>query len=573
MITAKYEDFTVPKEHYLTIPESGESCYEYMLKCYEMIKKDIGDYDAFCVPVADQTSSVKMSSFIDEIERLAAYLHSTGIKKGDVFTVFLPSCSHSFTTLYALNKLGVTINYVHPLTPPQAFLEITALTKSKGVFMLDLAAASYAPLIEKLGLNTIVCSVSDHCDGMAYKYAVYNEQQNAVVPELKTAVKYKDAINNNLPKVPTVENFGSETGFYLHGGGTTGKSKTVKLTSRHFNSLAYKLYLQDQPHDYKTAQAICVLPCFHAFGLGGSIHYAVCNAYKPFVMPKFDAHQANELIRKFNVIEILGVPKMFQKMLDCDNFENEGTKNLAMCFAGGDVVSDNLLNRFDSIMEKHGAAARLGRGYGLTEMCGVMTSNGAEHYKKESNGYALAGLSIDIWDENGKSLKAGEIGEIACSGDLIMEGYLPDGVINESGIYTDENGTKWIKTGDMGYLDEEGYLYFCGRKKRIMVISGYNIYPATIEEKVDSLDYINEVCAVEAKDRQTGKPIIKLCVSFAENVTDKQAALEELKTFCKNNIEAYACPREYVVLPLLPRTKMDKIDFMALEKDDIKSAV
>ena len=286
-------------------------------------------------------------------------------------------------------------------------------------------------------------------------------------------------------------------------------------------------------------------------------------------MAKFDAHQANELIRKYNVIEILGVPKMFQKMLDCDNFENEGTKNLAMCFAGGDVVSENLLNRFDSIMEKHGASARLGRGYGLTEMCGVMTSNGAEHYKKESNGYPLAGLIIDILDENGKSLPDGEIGEIACSGDLIMEGYLPDGVINESGIYTDKNGVNWIKTGDMGYLDSEGYLYFCGRKKRIMIISGYNIYPATIEEKVEALDYISEVCAVEAKDRKTGKPIIKLCVSFTDKVTDKEAATNELKTFCENNIEAYACPREYVVLDALPRTKMDKIDFMTLAKEEV----
>lgn len=569
MIEAKYENFTVPKEHYLVIPKDEESCYEYMLGCYERIKKDIGDFDAFCVPVADQESSVKMSDFIDEIERLAAYLHSAGFKRGDTFTVFLPSCSHAFTTLYALNKLGIKINYVHPLTPPQAFLESMALTKSKGVFMLDLAAAKYAPLIEKMGINTIVCSVSDHCDGIAYKYAVYNEQQNAVVPEMKTAVRYKAAVNNGLPKADTEKNFGKEVGFYLNGGGTTGKSKTVKLTSRHFNSLAYKLYLQDLPHDYKTAHAICVLPCFHAFGLGGSIHYAVCNAFKPFVMAKFDAHQANELIRKYNVIEILGVPKMFQKMLDCDNFENEGTKNLAMCFAGGDVVSENLLNRFDSIMEKHGASARLGRGYGLTEMCGVMTSNGAEHYKKESNGYPLAGLVIDILDENGKSLPDGEIGEIACSGDLIMEGYLPDGVINESGIYTDKNGVNWIKTGDMGYLDSEGYLYFCGRKKRIMIISGYNIYPATIEEKVEALDYISEVCAVEAKDRKTGKPIIKLCVSFTDKVTDKDAATNELKTFCENNIEAYACPREYVVLDALPRTKMDKIDFMTLAKEDI----
>lgn len=563
MIVSKYEDFTVPKEHYLRMPEN-QSCYEYMLECTKRISNDIGDFDAFVVPVADQTSATKVSKLVCDIEKLAAFLASKGYKKGDVLTVFLPTCAHAFTAFYALNKLGIIANFVHPLTPPQSLVEILQVTKSKGIFMLDLAAGPFAPLIEKLPVPVIVCSVSDYCDGTAYKYAVYNEMQNAKVPELSNIIRFKDIMAMDLPKVETQSGIGNEVGFYLHGGGTTGKSKTVIHTSYVFNSLAYKLYLLDQPHDYKTSHALCVLPCFHAFGLGGSMHYALCNAYKPIVMPKFDPHQANELIRKFNVEEILGVPKMFQKMMDCDNFENEGTKNLSLCFAGGDIVSDAFIERFDSIMKKHGAKARLGRGYGLTEMCGVMTSNNTEHYSKESAGYPLAGITLDIWDENGNSLEPGQIGEIVATGDLIMQGYLPDGVIKESGIYTDENGTKWIKTGDIGYLDKDGFIYFTGRKKRIIIIAGYNVYPGSIEEVVDKLDYVSEVCAVQGYD-ETGKPIVKLVVSFAQNVQDKEKALEDLKKYCEETAEyAYAIPRKYVVMDALPRTKMDKIDFMKL---------
>ena len=561
MPTVTYDEYRVPKEHYLAIPEK-QSCYEYLQECYKKLEKDIGDYTAFVIPVADQTSETKMSKLFADVEKLASYLAFKGLKKGDVYTVFLPTCSHAFTAFYALNKLGVIANFVHPLTPPQALMQIMQLTKSNGLFILDIAAAPFASVIEQY--PTIVCSVSDYCDGTAYKYAVYNEMQNAKVPEYDTVTRFKDIMGMNLEPVPTVKGCGEDVGFYLHGGGTTGKSKTVIHTSKVFNSLAYKLYLLDQPHDYKTAHALCVLPCFHAFGLGGSMHYALCNAYKPIVMPKFDAVQANELIRKFNVIEILGVPKMFQKMIDCDNFENEGTKNLAMCFAGGDIVSDALLDRFDGLMKKHGAAARLGRGYGLTEMCGVMTSNGGDHYKRDSAGYPLAGVTIEIWDDNGNKLPAGESGEIVARGDLMMQGYLPDGVVADDGIYVDENGTKWIRTGDVGYLDEDGFVYFTSRKKRIIIIAGYNIYPSTIEEKVDRLDYISEVCAVQGYDETTGKPLVKLCVSFAEQVEDKQAALEELKKFCHENIEAYACPRKFEAFDLLPRTKMDKIDFMKL---------
>ncbi|MGN1417708.1 MAG: class I adenylate-forming enzyme family protein [Acutalibacteraceae bacterium] len=563
MATSRFEDFNPPKERYLRQPED-QSCYEYMLECYDRISKDIGDYDAFVVPVADQYSETKMSKMIADVEKFASYLTSIGIKKGDVFTVFLPTSAHAFIALYALTKLGVIANYVHPLTPPQAFVEVLQLTKSKGIMMLDIAAGPFAPLLEKLPVPVVVCSTSDYCDGIAYQYALHNEMQNAKVPDLPNVTRYKDIMAMDLPPVPTVKGEGKKTSFYLHGGGTTGKSKTVILTSYAFNSLAYKYYVLDQPHDYKTAHCICALPCFHAYGLAGSMHYGLCNAYKPILFPKFDPHQANEMIRKLNVTEILGVPKMFQKMMDSDNFENEGLKNLAMCFAGGDIVSDACIERFNNAMIKHGAKARLGRGYGLTEMCGCASTNCYDHHRSQSVGYPLPGLTVEIWDDDAKELPVGEVGEIVLSGDLIMQGYLADGIVPDNGIYTDENGTQWIRTGDMGYLDEDGFIYFSGRKKRIIIIAGYNIYPSTIEEIVDKLDYISEVCAVQGYDDETGKPLVKLVVSFADSVTDKEKALEDLKAYCAANIEGYGCPRKYVVMDLLPRTKMEKIDFMKL---------
>ena len=145
-----------------------------------------------------------------------------------------------------------------------------------------------------------------------------------------------------------------------------------------------------------------------------------------------------------------------------------------------------------------------------------------------------------------------------------MNRYLPDEDVTETGIYTDANGKNWIRTGDMGYLDEDGHLIFSGRKKRIIIIAGYNIYPATIEEKVSRLDYIKEVCAVQGYDDETGKPLVKLCVSLTDPEADKDEVIEKLKKFCHDNIEGYACPRKFVVLDLLPRTKMEKIDFLKL---------
>ena len=555
-------DYGPHPEQYLRAPET-QSCYEYLHECYNRIRKDLGDdYIAFMVPVADQESAVRMPRLLADVEKLASYFASIGLKKGDVYTVFLPTCGHAVVALYALNKLGVIANYVHPMTPPNALAEIMAHTNSKGILTLDLLAVPFAPLLKNY--PTVVGSVSDFCDGVALQYALYNENQNAQLPEIESYTLYRDILKMELPEAELVKDMGKQDAFYMHGSGTTGKSKTIRLSSYAFNSLAYKFYLLDLPHDYKTAHAISAIPCFHAYGLAGVIHYGICNAYKPFLCAKFDAHQTNDIIRKYNVIEFIGVPKMFQKMMQEDNFENEGTKNLAMVFAGSDIVSKAFVDEFDAIMEKHGASARMCRGYGLTEVCGVVTSNGgAGPYCKDSTGFPLYGLTIEIWDDDGNKLPTGEVGEICVTGDSIMNGYLPDDVINESGIYTDENGTNWIRTGDMGYLDEDGFMYFAGRKKRIIIISGYNIYPATIEEKVDTLGYINEVCAVQGYS-EDGKPLVKLVVSLFDKEADHDKIKAELKAFCEANLESIAVPRKYEIMELLPRTKMDKIDFMKL---------
>ena len=565
---ASYSEYPVPKEHYLHMP-TDESCYEYLHMCYERISKDIGDFTAFVTPIADQLSDTSMTKFFADIEKLSAYFSNCGLKKGDVVAIFLPTCGHALTVFYALNKLGIIANFIHPLLPPDALSAALEHTKSKMLVVLDVMCAPFAAVIEKY--PTIVCSLSDYCDGVALQYALYNEKQNAHVPELEKIVRFKDAINNDYPIPEADKRPGRADAVYMHGGGTTGKSKTIILSSPAFNHVSYKYYLLDEKHDYKTAHSLCTLPCFHAFGLGGAMMYALCNAYKPILITKFDAVQVNEIIRKRNVIEILSVPKMYQGLAAAPNFENEGLKNLAMTFAGGDLVSLEFVEKFNATLKKHGSTARLGRGYGLTEMCAACTSNGnsgdpnsKRRYKEETCGYPLAGVDLEIWDDDGKKVPQGTVGEVVVSGENMMNRYLPDEDVTETGIFTDENGKNWIKTGDMGYLDEDGHLIFSGRKKRIIIIAGYNIYPATIEEQVSRLDYIREVCAVQGYDEKTGKPLVKLCVSLTDPNADKEKVIEDLKKFCKDKIEGYACPRKFAVLDVLPRTKMEKIDFLKL---------
>lgn len=555
-------DFRISADNYLHKP-TDESCYDYLKMSYERISKDLGgDYTAFVTPVGPVESETSMLRLFSDIEKMASFISSKGIGKGDVMTAFLPTCGHAFTAFYALIKLGVVANFVHPLTPPHQLQEIIDHTKSRGVFMLDLFAGAYQSIIENN--LTIVCSTSDFCDGVAYQYAKGNEMQNAHVPEHENVYRYMDIMAMNLPEVPSVEHPGKDDAIYLHGGGTTGRSKTIIHSNYSFNFLAYSMYALDPQHDYSNSYTLCVLPCFHAYGLGVAMHYSLCNAYRPIMISKFDAVQANNLIAKYCVNEILGVPRMFQKMIEADNFENEGVKNLHVLSVGGDYVSNEFVDYFNTKIAALGAKGRLGRGYGLTEMCAVCTTNsGIDHPKSTTVGIPIYGTTLEIWDENCNKLPTGKMGEVVVSGETMMNRYLPDDFIQETGIYTDENGKNWVRTGDVGYLDEDGHLVFTSRIKRIIIIAGYNIYPATIEEKVLKLDYINEACACQGYDDK-GKPYVKLVVSLTDENADREEIKARLMDFCKENIEGYACPRKIEIMDLLPRTKMEKINFVAL---------
>ena len=555
-------DYRIPADNYLHKP-TDESCYEYLKAAYGRISKKLGeDYTAFVTPVGPVESETKMPRLFGDIEKMASFIDSLGIKKGDVVTAFMPTCGHAFIAFYALSKIGVVANFVHPLTPPHQLEAILAHTKSKAVFMLDLFAGAFVNVIEKY--PTIVCSTSDFCDGVAYQYAKGNEMQNARVPEDKNVYRYLDIMAMDLPEVPTIEHPGKDNALYLHGGGTTGKSKTIIHSNYALNFLAYSMFIHDTPHDNTKSYSLCVLPCFHAYGLGVAMHYALCNAYRPIVMPKFDPIQANELVKKYCVMEILGVPKMFQKMIEAPNFENEGVKNINVLSVGGDFVSKDFVETFNNKIASLGAKGKLCPGYGLTEMCAVCTTNNEiEKYKSNTVGVPVFGAELEIWDEEGNKLPMGVAGEIVLTGECMMNGYLPDENIQESGIYTDENGKNWIKTGDVGYLDEDGHLVFTSRKKRIIVISGYNIYPATIEAKINTLDYIAESCACQGYDEH-GKPYVKLYVVLRDEQADKDEMTAKIMAYCKEHFEGYTCPRRIFYIDALPRTKMEKIDFLKL---------
>ncbi len=533
------------------IKPENRNCFEFFCEC----TKDFGVYD-----VSESFGNlVSRKKFINDVESIAGYLTSKNIRRGDVITIFLPNMVQSFAAFYAANRIGVIANIVHPLTPPEVLEEALKMTNSKAIFVLDVLMEKYVSMLRQLNRLVIVCSPSDYASTiMRPALKIYGKMKSkSQVPSSSTA-SYSTVKHLNL-KAPKVENNGEDVAVYLHGGGTTGKSKTIQLTSKNLNELAYKLSFFDAPHAPGEECSLAVLPLFHAFGLGVVMHFSMCAGFTCIPMMNFAAEKANRLIKKYNITYIVGVPNMFKKMFEAPNFDGPHLSKLRLLWAGGDIISDTFLNTFNSTLSKWKAKGKLYRGYGLTEVSSVCTANIAGAYRENSIGKPLDGVTVEIWNDKQEKLPPNTIGEIVIGGSTVMKGYINS---DDSGVYVDDNGARWVQSGDLGYMDEDGYVFFTGRKKRMIIISGYNVYPNDIEQEVLKLDYVNEACAVQGY--VGSKPVIKLFVSLNTPSEHPEEVSKCIKEYCDNKLERFSRPSFVTVLDALPKTRMAKIDFMKL---------
>lgn len=533
------------------IKPENRNCFEFFRDC----TKDFGVYD-----VAESFGNlISRKKFMRDIEAIAGYLHSKNIKKGDVITIFLPNTVQSFAAFYAANRIGAIANIVHPLTPPDVLEDILKTTHSKAIFIFDILMDKYVSMLRRRNKLVVVCSPSDYAPTLvrpALKvFSKVKVKENA--PSSNRASYHTICHLNNI--APRLENNGDDIAVYLHGGGTTGKSKTIQLTSKNLNELSYKLSFFDSPHAPGAECSLAVLPLFHAFGLGVVMHFSMCAGFTCIPMTSFSPEKANRLIKKYNITYIVGVPNMFKKMYEASNFEGEHLSKLRLLWAGGDIISDTFLNAFNSKLEKYHAKGKLYRGYGLTEVSSVCTANIKGSYKENSIGKPLDGVTVEIWDEKKKKLPPNTIGEIVVHGSTVMQGYFNS---EDSGVYEDRKGRRWVLSGDLGYMDEDGFVFFTGRKKRMIVISGYNVYPNDIEQEVLKLDYISEACAVQGYVET--KPVIKLFVSLSQPTDNPDEVAKAIKEYCDNKLERFSRPSFVTILDSLPKTKMAKIDFMKL---------
>ena len=515
------------------------TCYEVMLK---YCKKDgmIVYYD----------HKISTARFLRDVEGLASGLSNLGLVKGDVVTVYLPTCPQSVAAFYACSKLGIIASFVHPLTPIDELRKNVEQTKSKAVLFYDVLVKDERPLT-KLNVTLIRCSITDY---VTFRKPIYGLYAKAIGKRVKGVCKYAKLIKD-ITETPIV---GDEHDVvcYMHSGGTSGQPKIVKISNYAFNEPAITIVKMYNPAHDGDNFYLTTLPIFHAYGLCNSVHTGFAAGYNLALVPQYDVKVVKRYFDKYNITAWAAVPAMLLKLIRVNALDHRRFGKLDVIWCGGDVLPESLVEQVDGILAKYSKRpAKLMRGYGLTETCGVCAVNNYDHYAKNSCGRPIDGAQIQIWDDENNVLPAGEVGEIVLTTTGLMSGYLDDdnAFVNDS---------KWIRTGDMGYLDEQGFLYVVDRKKRMVKIAAVNVFPSEVETCISQLPFVGEACVVGCK--VNGKQYLKAYVTLKEQM-DKSEVEAQVIAYCKAHLIRYSVPTFVEVLDVMPRTKLAKIDYKELE--------
>lgn len=485
---------------------------------------------------------IKFRSLLQYVNKAANGL-SRFVKKDDVVTLCVPNSPSAAIAFYAVNKLGAVANLVHPLIKKDALRTCMQKVKSKVLITYD----SYE------GKNDFDCvtfvSASDFF--MPFFAALYYKRAfGKKIGAFDKSKKFESLLS--YPALEATES-PSYASVFLPSGGTTGEPKVIMHGGDAFNGLCdyADFFLSEPLKNYEAMYS--VLPIFHGFGLCMNMHMCMTKGITNVMTLKFNPKSMAKDIKKYKIGILTGVPAMFNKLLACKEFLRADLSSVKDCFVGGDSASNELVDRFNRQLKAGGSTAKLHVGYGLTETVTVCAVTTAKYDKNGSAGYPLPCTEMAITDGE-KILPKGEIGELVLRTPLLMLGYYgtdqkPIRVIGDK---------EWLFTGDMCYIDDDGYLFFKQRIKNMLKVSGVPVFPSEIENVVTKIKGVKNAAAIGVPDEQKGEAV-KLFVEKSDEISESELK-ETILSECKAKLITYAVPKqiEFCVLPLNAIGKVDR---------------
>lgn len=517
-----------------------------------------------------QGTKISFKSLLDRINKTANSLHyRLGINENDVVLISQPNIPEVVVLFYAVNKIGAIANLVHPFTPYEQVKDIMEKTNSKVAFLFEQRIAKEVDKYRKASFNIYVTRIEDNLP--LFNKLFYHIFMNFKIRKKLSkcdkfpGFKYTHSLKPTFRENDYHSHDSKRCSVLLPSGSTTGKPKTICLSDKAFNYIASHsdTFMSLSKEQLRGQKMLSILPSFHGFGLCMTMHAPLTNGFASILIPRFRPKKVVKVMNRIHPTAICGVPTIYEKLLLEPTFiKSKSLKYLHACFCGGDTLTNELLNEFNSAMRQAGSKCRLLQGYGLTEAIAVNCVNTLKENKDGSLGKPIPNAIFKIVDETGKELANNQVGEIVLKSDAIMLSY-----------YQDEEATKeclkdgYLYTGDLGYIDEDGFIYFKSRKKRVVKVSGVAVFPSEVEQLISSIVEVKECAAIRIPDNKLQNSIKVFVVTDNQ---DKQALQEKIMETCRKYLIKWSVPTEIEFVDSLPKTLLGKADFVKLQQEEDK---
>ena len=515
--------------------------------------------------------STTYKALVKEVEACAKALKTIGVREGDKVTIAMPNCPQAIQMFYAVNLVGGICNMIHPLSAEKEIEFYLNESESVTAITLDQFYNKFENIRQNTKVvNIIIASIKDELSKpVKAGYMLTEGRKIKKIPEDAPVIRWNDflRLGRHCFYNYKVKRTGSDPAVILYSGGTTGTTKGILLSNRNSNALGQQV-IAANPMFRPGDKMLAAMPLFHGFGLGVCVHTMLSQGGRCILIPRFTAQTYAKQITKYKCNFIAGVPTLYEALLRLPSMGKADLSSLKGVFSGGDSLSIELKKKFDKFLYDHNAKIQIREGFGLTE-CVTASCLTPPHMAKEGSiGLPFPDTYYKIVEPGtDRELPYGEEGEILIAGPTVMMEYIKHPDETAATLQKHSDGLTWIYTGDLGMMDEEGFVYFRGRAKRMIITSGYNVYPGQLENILDAHELVHMSCIIGVPDPYKMQKV-KAFVMLKPGVPQNEESKESIMAYCRKHIAKYAMPYDIEFRDELPKTLVGKVAYRILEEEE-----
>ena len=511
------------------------------------------------------------ADLIVQIKKTAAALQALGVKKGDIITVVSVMTPEVVYTFYAADLLGATLNLVDPRYSVEGIREYIEEVESRLLICLNVVYPRCHQAAKRTSVErVVVLSPADSLPlAKAVGYKLTEPDKNRYASNV---LRWKAFIAAGKGHSPAAVPYDPQhTCVVVHTGGTTGSPKGVMLTDNNFNGIAMQFSACDTLFS-KGQSLLNIMPPFIAYGFACGVHLPLTLGIKVVIIPNLDSNKLGSLIWKYKPEHMFGVPSHYQQLAVDPKLQNKDLSFIRNYAAGGDAIARGAEQTVNDFLAAHNVEFPIAKGYGMTEVSSAATAAAGRNNKPGSVGLPLVNTLVSAFEPGTDTeLPIGQRGELCISGPGVMKGYYNKPAETAAILRTHADGRVWVHTGDIGYLDEDGFVYLDSRIKRLIIRhDGFKVFPSMIENVVSQHPAVHQCSVVGCADKdhvQGRLPFVYLVLDPAVPAAKRKQIIKELRQLCIEELPEYVQPVGYKIIPEMPLTLAAKFDYRKLEEE------